>query len=121
MFTNNKTCQILLICLKCVRMATERIITALLMNLHQQEENDDEEAVLAALQAIVFRSRQMRRYRRHPLLLWLLRRHQIRGMMGPINRLAIPNFVDIVWRYPDTQFQEDFRMHRERFEVNIGL
>jgi len=36
------------------------------MNLHQQEENDDKKAVLSALQAIVFRSRQMRRTRRHP-------------------------------------------------------
>lgn len=98
-------------------MAAARVITALLMNLYQQEENDDEEAVLAALQAIVFRSRQLRRTRRQSLLLWLLRRHQIREMMGPINRLAMLDFVEIVWRYPDTQFQEDFRMHRERFEV----
>ena len=32
-------------------------------------------------------------------------------------RLSIRGFFSLVWRYPDVQFKEDFRMTRELFEV----
>ena len=35
-----------------------------------------------------------------------------------ITRLALPGFAALVLQYPDKQFSEDFRMPRERFEVN---
>lgn len=35
----------------------------------------------------------------------------------PHARIYLTNFVETVWRYPDIQFQEDFRMNRAMFEV----
>ena len=98
-------------------MANPRLIIAILTYLRQEEENDDDEAVLAALQVIAMRRRQIQNRKRHPILTWLLRKKLIEDLRGPSDRQAITNFIEIVWRYPDTQFQEDFRMTRQRFEV----
>jgi len=38
-----------------------------------------------------------------------------------ITRLALPGFADLVLQYPEKQVSEDFKMPRERFEVNGWL
>lgn len=43
------------------------------------------------------------------------RLHRITNFLN--RRVFVPGFFNTVLRYPDIQFQEDFRMSREQFEV----
>ena len=34
-----------------------------------------------------------------------------------VQREVLDGFTEMVWRYPDVQFREDFRMPRRKFQV----
>ena len=85
----------------------------------QQEDDDDDDVILATLNAILIRRRQRHARSRHPIVNWMLRRNKIRQILGPTEQFSIPGFCEIVWRYGDVQFIEDFRMPRQRFEVSL--
>lgn len=93
----------------------------MVMQVMQDQDDDDSQAILALLYAILIKKKLRRRFYMHPLVKWLFRQAELRQLMGPNDRLAITNFVEIVWQYNDVQFQEDFRMPRQRFEVEIYL
>lgn len=83
----------------------------------QQNNNDDDDDLLALLNAILLRQRQRRNNRRHLFLRAQMHLNRFRLLRGPIGRIALEGFVEMVWQYDDVQFAEDFRMPRQRFEV----
>ncbi len=52
-----------------------------------------------------------------------MKRNQIRNLQrqqGRRERLILPGYPEMVFRYQDVQFSEDYRMPREKFEVYLA-
>lgn len=81
--------------------------------LNREEDEDDIDEVLMLL--TYYRKRKRNRARRLNLVSNLLK--ILYGGNRGDNRVAMTGFTEIVWRYSDIQFPEDFRMTRERFGV----
>ncbi len=94
-----------------------RRVLMTLMVANREEDDDDEEELIMVMNFI--RMRKRNRARRSKLLPNLIKLFY-GGNRGD-NRLAMTGFSELVWRYSDVQFSEDFRMTRGRFEVNISL
>lgn len=74
---------------------------------------DDDDDVQALMYTITLRAP-----RRSLFSLWARKKLLEFRRIEESQRLSISGFVSLVWRYPDIQFKEDFRMTREMFEVN---
>ncbi len=92
----------------------ERLILAL-MAINNEVDDDDDEYVLTILNFIRLRIKRNRSRR----LATVNRVLKLFYDKNRINyRVTLSGFPELVWRYSDVQFSEDFRMPRERFQVN---
>ncbi|KZR98232.1 Uncharacterized protein APZ42_006448, partial [Daphnia magna] len=90
----------------------------------QQEEDDEEEDILAILSIIKFVTKNGNTpYRMSLLLKWIMKKSQIRLIREQrrTERIVLPGYAEMVFRYRDIQFAEDYRMGREKFQELLQI
>nr|CAH0103787.1 unnamed protein product [Daphnia galeata] len=96
-----------------------------LISFLQQEEDEEDEDILAILSIIKFSKKNGNTpYKISLLLKYIMKQSQRRRIIrdqGRTARIVLPGYAEMVFRYRDIQFSEDYRMSRERFQELLQI